>query len=211
MPRSAAANQSVREATRNRLITHALRLFGERGYASTPVSAIAASAGVSQGLLYHYFPGKTELLIAIFEESLRDVRESWTRADAEPDPRRRLAALLRTIAALIRERRDFWALSYGVRMQREVLVSLEPVLQPWVREINERLRRYLRDAGGPDSELEALLLFAQIDGLAQHYVLDPARYPLDAAIERLIQHYQPYASSKPRAKRAFGKARRKRR
>jgi AcrR family transcriptional regulator len=189
-PRSAAANQPVREATRARLITRALRLFGERGYGATPVSAIAVSAGVSQGLLYHYFPGKTELLAAIFEDSIRDVRESWARADAEPNPHLRLTALLRAIGALIPGRRDFWALLYGVRMQREVLATLEPLLEPWIREIHEKLRRYLRDAGWPNAELEALLLFAQIDGLSQHYVLDPARYPLDAVIARLIQRYQ---------------------
>jgi AcrR family transcriptional regulator len=201
-PRSATANQSLRDATRARLLAHALRLFGERGYASTPVSAIAASAGVSQGLLYHYFPGKTELVVAIFEDGIRDVRESWARADAEPDPRLRLTALLRAIGVVIRERRDFWALSYGVRMQREVLASLEPLLGPWIREIRQRLRRYVRDAGWPDAELEAVLLFAQIDGLSQHYVLDPARYPLDALIERLVQRYQhpPQANaSKPSA------------
>src|SRR5262245_53988181 len=189
-PRSATANQSLRDATRARLISRALRLFAERGYASTPVSAIAASAGVSQGLLYHYFPGKTELVVAIFEDSIRDVRESWARADAEPDPRLRLTALLRAIGAVIRERRDFWALSYGVRMQHEVLANLHPLLEPWIQEIHEKLRRYLRDARWPDARLEALLLFAQIDGLSQHYVLDPARYPLDAAIEGLIQRYQ---------------------
>jgi AcrR family transcriptional regulator len=208
-PRSAAANQSLRDATRARLIAHALRLFGERGYGSTPVSAIAESADVSQGLLYHYFPGKTELLIAIFEASIRDVRESWARADAEPQRRLRLTALLRAIGVLIRERRDFWALSYGVRMQREVLASLEPVLRPWIREIHDKLRWYLRDAGWPDADLEALLLFAQIDGLSQHYVLDPARYPLDAAIEHLIQRYQrPPAPA--RAARRAATARRRR-
>jgi AcrR family transcriptional regulator len=207
-PRSAAANQSLRDATRTRLIAHALRLFGERGYASTPVSAIAESAGVSQGLLYHYFPGKTELVVAIFEESIRDVRESWARPDAEPDPRLRLSALLRAIGELIRERRDFWALSYGVRMQREVLASLEPLLGPWIREIHEKLRRYVRDAGWPEADLEALLLFAQIDGLSQHYVLNPTRYPLDAAIERLIQRYQ-HAPRVVRRSRRLAPSRRK--
>ena len=197
-PRSTAANQSLREHTRRRLITHALRLFGEQGYASTPVSAIAAAAGVSQGLLYHYFPGKTELVVAIFDDSIRDVRESWARADAEPDPRRRLTALLRGVEAVIRERRDFWALSYGVRMQREVLASLAPLLDRWTQDIHEKLRRYVRDAGWPDEETEALLLFAQIDGLAQHFVLDPARYPLSACIDRLIRRY----AHPPRARRA---------
>jgi len=202
-PRSATANQSLRDATRARLITHALRLFGERGYASTAVSAIAASAGVSQGLLYHYFPGKTELVVAIFEDSMRDVRASWARADAEPNPRLRLTALLSAIGVLIREHRDFWALSYGVRMQRGVLASLEPLLAGWSREILEKLGQYLRDAGWPDDKLEARLLFAQIDGLSQHYVLAPPRYPLDAVIERLIQRYQhppqTARSSKPSA------------
>ena len=198
-PRSAAANQSVRDATRARLIAQALRLFGERGYASTPVSAIAAAAGVSQGLLYHYFPSKTDLVAAIFEESLRDVRDSWERADAEPDPRKRVAALLHAVRDLIRERRDFWALSYGVRMQREVLASLTPSLDSWTRDIHDRLQRYLEDAGWRDARLEALLLFAHIDGVSQHYVLDPARYPLDAVIDRLVQRYQP-AGPAPRAR-----------
>ena len=193
-PRSAAANQTVRDATRARLIAHALRLFGERGYASTPVSAIAAAAGVSQGLLYHYFPSKTELVAAIFEESLRDVRDSWERADAEPDPRQRVTALLHAVRDLIRSRRDFWALSYGVRMQREVLASLAPSLDSWTRDIHERLQRYLEDAGWHDARLESLLLFAHIDGVSQHYVLDPGRYPLDAVIDRLIQRYQPPAA-----------------
>jgi AcrR family transcriptional regulator len=196
-PRSAAANQTVRDATRARLIAQALRLFGERGYASTPVSAIATAAGVSQGLLYHYFPSKHDLVAAIFEESLRDVRDSWERADAEPDPRRRIAALLHAVRDLIRERRDFWALSYGVRMQREVLAGLAPSLEAWTREIHERLQRYLEEAGWRDARLEALLLFAHIDGVSQHYVLDPARYPLDLVIDRLVQRYQP-ASPEPR-------------
>ena len=200
-PRSAAANQTVRDATRARLVRHALAIFGERGYASTPVSAIAAAAGVSQGLLYHYFPSKTDLVAAIFDETIRDVRESWSRADAEPDPRQRLAALLIAVRDLIRERRDFWALSYGVRMQREVLASLAPSLQAWTRDIHERLRQYLEDAGWRDAGLEALLLFAQIDGVSQHYVLDPSRYPLDAVIDRLIQRYQPAPRpSRPRAR-----------
>ena len=203
-PRSAAANRSVRDATRHRLITHALRVFGERGYAWTPVSAIAEAAAVSQGLLYHYFPSKTDLVVAIFEESIRDVKASWARADAEPDPRRRLTALLRAIGAIIRERRDFWALSYGVRMQPEVLASLAPSLELWTREIHEKLQRYLSDAGWPDPQMEALLLFAQIDGLSQHFVLDPARYPLDAVIDRLIRRYERppriHTAVRPRAK-----------
>ena len=49
--------------------------------------------------------------------------------------------------------------------------------------------RYLRDIAWPDPAIEAQLLFAQIDGMCQHYVLDPAHYPLERLIERLIARY----------------------
>ena len=192
--RSATANQTVHDSIAQPVIAHALRLFGERGYASTPVSAIAAAAGVS--------PRAALRLLSRQDRTRgRDLRGEPSRrarlvgrADAEPDPRRRVAALLHAVRDLIRERRDFWALSYGVRMQREVLASLAPSLDSWTRDIHERLQRYLEDAGWRDARLESLLLFAHIDGVSQHYVLDPGRYPLDAVIDRLIQRYQPAAA-----------------
>ena len=190
MPRSAAANQELREASRARILDAALSLFAERGYASTPVDAIVAAAGISPGLLYHYFPGKLDLLRAIFETSMIDVKASFAAADAAPASGERLPALLRAATSIVKQRRRFWALSYGVRMQREVLAALGPDVFAWTAEIHHVLERYLREAGWPDPAHEALLLFALIDGLHQHYVLDPDRYPVDVLTERLVGRYR---------------------
>lgn len=189
-PRSAAVNRQRREATRNRITSAALKLFATRGYASTPVDAIVRAAKCSPGLFYHYFPSKQALLQTLFEESMADVRASFMAADAEPDPYHRLAALLRAASDIVKRHREFWALSYGVRMQREVLAGLGPKLAAWTRDILHTLTRYLWDAGWPDPDLEAALLFAQIDGIHQHYVLDPRHYPLDAVTAALIARYQ---------------------
>jgi AcrR family transcriptional regulator len=188
-PRSAADNQRRRDAARGRILTQALKLFAARGYASTPVDAIVRAARCSPGLLYHYFPSKQALLETLFEESMTDVRASFLAADAEPDPRERIGALLRAAADIVRDHREFWTLSYGVRMQRDVLAGLGPSLAAWTHGIVATLARYLRDAGFPQPEMEAALLFAQIDGLLQHYVLDPRTYPLDALIEALVDRY----------------------
>ena len=51
------------------------------------------------------------------------------------------------------------------------------------------LERYLDDIQWPGADIEARLLFAQIDGLCQHYVLDPRRYPLDQVIDQLTARY----------------------
>jgi len=51
------------------------------------------------------------------------------------------------------------------------------------------LQGYLRDAGVPNPEIEAAVLFALIDGISQHYVLDPQRYPLNAVTELIVSRF----------------------
>ena len=189
-PRSSADNEALRSATRARLIEAALELFGRRGYAATPIDVVARAAGMSPGLVYRHFRSKAELLEAIFAQSMRDVQATFAEADREPVPARRLAVLLRSIAAHVKASRRFWTLAYGVRMQRDVLTGLGRMLDVSTAHIVATLERYLRALDWPDPQLEAVLLFAQIDGLHQHYVMSPEHYPLDAAVERLIERYQ---------------------
>lgn len=42
-----------------------MRLFGEKGYGSTSVSDILREAGANSGSLYHAFPTKQDLLVAV--------------------------------------------------------------------------------------------------------------------------------------------------
>ncbi|HEU0054903.1 MAG TPA: TetR/AcrR family transcriptional regulator [Longimicrobium sp.] len=189
-PRTPQQNERLRAASREKIVEHALRLFATHGYERTSVKMIAEAAGVSQGLLYNYFEGKDALLRAIFEASMEDVRASFAAAEAEPDPRRRVEALLRGSFAIVRRNLHFWRLSYGVRMQAGVLEALGGArLQEWTAAIRATLERYLRDAGVPDPGLEAAILFALIDGVSQHYVLDPDNYPLDEVMARIIARY----------------------
>jgi AcrR family transcriptional regulator len=201
-PRTAAQNEQVKAATRQRILDAALGLFAEHGYAGTSVRMIADGAGMSLGLLYNYFDGKQALLQAIFEESMADVRESFERADAVP-PAERLEQLLRGSFAILRRNMQFWRLSYGVRMQPAVLTGLGPELHEWTATILRTLEGYLRDAGVSRPAVEAAVLFAVIDGVSQHYVLDPDRYPLEAVIELVVARY-----AKPRRTVASTRGRR---
>jgi len=188
-PKSLQQNQEMRAATRTKLLRSALELFASRGYSATPVDAIADTAGVSVGLLYYHFKNKPALLQSIFEQSLADVHTTFAAADHETDPRDRLPALLRSAGAIMPRHRYFWTVWYGLRMQRDVLASLGPSVLQFTVAIVRTLEGYLRDIRWPEPALEARLLFAQIDGMCQHYVLDPERYPLDRMIERLIARY----------------------
>ena len=187
-PRTAEQNEQIRAESRRRIVDEALALFAEHGYERTSVRMIAEAAGTSAGLLYNYFESKQALLHAIFEESVADVRASFALADAAP-PGRQLEQLIRGSFEILRRNMMFWKLSYGVRMQPAVLAGLGPELHEWTATIRRTLQGYLRDAGVARPEVEAAALFALIDGISQHYVLDPDRYPLDAVIELVIARY----------------------
>jgi TetR/AcrR family fatty acid metabolism transcriptional regulator len=64
-----------------RILEAALRLFGEKGFEATTVSAICEGAGVSEATLYGYFKSKEQVLFSIAErytrrevERLRELR-----------------------------------------------------------------------------------------------------------------------------------------
>jgi hypothetical protein len=75
-------------------------------------------------------------------------------------------------------------------MQRDVLHALGADLFAWTAEILRVLERYLTEAGWPEPALEARLLFAEIDGMHQHYVLAPDHYPIEAMTRRLVDRYR---------------------
>lgn len=56
-----------REQRRDQLLDCALELFGEVGFERATIKTLATRAGVSQGLLYHYFQGKEELIAAVMD------------------------------------------------------------------------------------------------------------------------------------------------
>lgn len=183
---------------RAHLLDAALRAFARHGYEGASVRDIAAEAQVATGLLYHYFPSKQAVLQALFERSGALVLAAFAHAAAVPEPRARLGALIRVSARLVRDHEDFWRISYGVRFQHAVVAGLAEGIAAQSTIYHDLFTALLTEIGRPDPEVQARLLFAALDGMFQHYVLDPAHYPLDAVVEGLIQlHGGPPAEESP--------------
>jgi AcrR family transcriptional regulator len=182
-------NEELREATRQRLIETALRLFARDGYTETSVKGIAQEAGVAQGLLYHYFASKEALLQAIFAECMTQIQESFAAGLGEGKPEERLERIIRRSFEILRPNRDFWRLTYVLRFQPAVLAGLAPVMADWVTTIRATFTALFMEMGVPNASVQSLLLFAQIDGVSQHFVLEPETYPLDAVQEAIIARF----------------------
>jgi AcrR family transcriptional regulator len=123
--------QAARSAsTRTKLIRAARALFARKGYAGVGTEEIARRAGVTRGALYHQFPAKEDLFLAVYEQ-------------VEQELTKRVAGLLGDVAS------PFAALRAGIRafleacrtpeVQRIVLIDGPAVLgwERW-REVAER-------------------------------------------------------------------------
>lgn len=82
--------------TKERIVHAALQLFARKGYASTSVADILDAAKVNAGSLYHFFPGKQDVLLAVLGAYLQGIRPmllepAW---EGVNDPIERVFALL---------------------------------------------------------------------------------------------------------------------
>src|SRR3954447_20353749 len=63
------------DARRAQLLELAQAAFAARSYDEVSIDDVARAAGVSKGLLYHYFPTKRDLYIAGLREAARQLIE----------------------------------------------------------------------------------------------------------------------------------------
>lgn len=89
--------------TRAKIVEAAMKLFLLKGYGSTSIADILSRSQVNSGSLYHYFPGKQDVLIAVLD-FYRDnidgmlLQPAW---GATADPVERIFALLGIYRGLI--------------------------------------------------------------------------------------------------------------
>jgi TetR/AcrR family transcriptional regulator len=108
------------EATRQALLRAGTRLFAERGYEGTSLSAIADGAGVNKAMVSYYFGGKRKLYLAIVAATFAEL---VGRAEKLPALGRPAPELLRQLIALIAETASQRNPHFPAMMLREVLAG----------------------------------------------------------------------------------------
>ena len=172
--------------SRRRILDAALRLFSQRGYDETSVAALARSADVSKGLVYHYFDTKRDVLEAVMGRGSERLGEALRRLEGEGSEATPAAAVMEVLG-LVAEDLRWWRLFFRLRMQPEL--GREIGLSFGDGSLEDALERSLRDAGSASPRRNALALAAAVEGAAQRYVLDPDGYPLVEVAEAIVSRY----------------------
>ena len=121
------------------IIQAAEEIFEEKGYYEASMDEIATRVGVAKGTIYTHFPGKEELVVAIFKRNLQTFLDGIDVViEAEPTPRAKLEALLQFIYTGLysRQTRLLSSMYNGIDMKRMIVEKGGCMSDLWERVVS---------------------------------------------------------------------------
>lgn len=101
------------------ILTAALELFANEGFAATPTSKIAKKAGVSEGLIFRHFGSKQGLLDALMLEVEVRLGKIFAPVLEENDPKLAIRKAIQMPFIIEEKEYDFWRLQFMLKWQKE--------------------------------------------------------------------------------------------
>lgn len=101
-PRTKAQFDAMQDAAREKIQDAGLLLFAHKGLAATGVTEIAREAGVSLGLMYHYYFSKEDLFSALVKMAIQGAREALEGiGEAELDAANQIKKISRMVCGVL--------------------------------------------------------------------------------------------------------------
>src|SRR4029077_5178057 len=178
---------------RDAILRAAIDVFAERGFFSAQVADIARAAGVAAGTVYLYFKSKDDLLVSIFDRSMREGLTLGRAVVADlDDPRERLRRLARAPLARLGGDRNL-AIVFQVEL-RQSTKFMERFSATLLRDYLGLIRDAIADgqrAGIFRTDIKATamakMLFGALDEMATNWILSRRRYSLEADADTVVE------------------------
>jgi AcrR family transcriptional regulator len=162
---------------RQHILNTALTLMSQQGVDGTSMRNLAAATGLNVASLYHYFPSKRDLLVAVLEERGLDPASQRPLLSEPASPR--LADLLDEVLQSMLEVEDFIRLMLGEVMRgdqtayavgTDLFAATQELLEQWLAQ-----REPTVDPPGGQEALARMLRTLLVGLLIEHVtgVLDP--------------------------------------
>lgn len=175
----------------------ALELFGTRGYASTSISQIAKSAGISKGLMYNYFSSKHDLLEQILLSNMEEGEQWWQEIiTADISAFEKIKRVTEKSLQVVQEDEHHWRLLTSLIFQPHIFDGMEALMEQKLMTMQPQAVALFAELGVPDPEKEALLYAATLDGMFLQYLSIGHHYPITEIAEHLLDRYRSYDLNK---------------
>lgn len=194
----ATTRDRQREETRLRLLDAALDEFVAHGFAGASTRRVTTAAGVSHGLLFHHYPSKADLFVALVRLASAEVAVEPEAAIAAPLDF--FAGASRRTLGMLRERprtarvfvfMDYVAAHPGLVPEADALLREHDVVRHCIPVIEAGQASGEIRAGSPQAL--STVFWAALQGVAQEVFLDPGVDLPDA--DWLLDLLRPRAAS----------------
>jgi TetR/AcrR family fatty acid metabolism transcriptional regulator len=181
---------------RDAILRAAVKVFAKHGYFQSQVADVARVAGVAAGTVYLYFRSKDDLLVSIFERTMKDaIAEGKAAIAAVESPAERLRRIARLHLERLGRDRD---LAVVVQVElRQSIKFMERFSSTHLQDYLNIIRRTIIDgqeAGvfrkDVSANTAAKVFFGALDEMATNWMLSQRKFALadeaDAVVDLLI-------------------------
>ena len=169
---------------RKRQITRAAyEIIAEKGYNNFTMMDIAKRAGVSSGLIHHYFKDKENMLVTLLREMQQNIRQSLERS-IEPvaDPRKKLEIFMDQAFGLVENEKEYIYVTFDFLTQIKFNERMQRILSKLYRGYRETIVMILKEGKDTgifnevDEHYVATVFVALLLGLEQQYIIDSTAF-----------------------------------
>lgn len=174
---------------RKQLIVATRDSIGEEGFAATTVQSIARRAGVSAGIIAHYFGNKMGLLEATMRDLLAQLKlDLMQRLPENPTPEQRLNAIIQTNFSKTQVdplSAKTWLAFWSSAMHEPAFARLQQINK---QRLHSNLKYAFKEMDVSNPDQAAASLAALIDGLWLRGALSPEGIDAEGCV-RLCQRH----------------------
>jgi AcrR family transcriptional regulator len=169
---------------RKRQITRAAyEIIAEKGYNNFTMMDIAKRAGVSSGLIHHYFKDKENMLVTLLREMQQNIRQSLEHS-IEPvaDPRKKLEIFMDQAFGLVENEKEYIYVTFDFLTQIKFNERMQRILSKLYRGYRETIVMILREGKAKgffnevDEHYVATMFVSLLLGLEQQYIIDSSAF-----------------------------------
>ena len=179
-------------AKRDAILRAAIDVFAERGYFNAQVADVARAAGVAAGTVYLYFRSKDDLLISIFERTVKEqLRDGRDEVSAIADPAERLRRFAQLHLGMLGRDRNL-AIVVQVELRQSVKF-MERFSSTLLRDYLGQIRAAIEDGQEQglfrtdvNATAVAKMFFGALDEMATNWILSRRRRSLESDADAVV-------------------------
>jgi len=174
---------------RKQIIDVATKLFSERGYENTPLSAVCEAANVSKGLIFHHFKSKNDLLREIFSNTTKLIVDINQSSSSKQSPKEKLKEIIESVFRQLEADKLFFQLNLNLMLQPSTRDVLNDLIKERSSIILDSTKLIFSEIDSKNAEVLSYMFIAELDGIALNYLCIFEDYPLRHIKKQILDKY----------------------